>query len=778
MTKGIKVEIVLLPIVFLFALVFQWKFWPPLKDKKERELKRIAALTEDHERQALDTGRAFNMTYEKDLAAWEAKNKDPERKKPDVNQRQVDPPTPSKAGRKLHSAKEFIMDKLKPDVLVSVTSDVREQHHDKVSPVESHKSNVKAALDTSQTQYSIPLGETLPVRERVTEGEDMKQAEEEGRLIDPPSLIPILERLKNIKVLNEDGEEIEYTLRPISKRPPLILPQTEHECDTPLDEVNNVNMSPINPSPLPLIDRTSPLNLAPDLEDTEEQPVFDHEGGKTESSRHLDELHGDEECVPTTTRLSQEDLSEWKRHITHDPNVEDRNADGEHPALEIQEDTNTPLQYAHLRPTSDVLDTQKRVESFTQFPKFTAVEWQGSEEVISRTHEWSKTLNDAEPNSRVSSIRSQNAKDETSLWAGFEGTHPTKGSAERLEEHDVAASPPQRYILSRSSALKVNKRRSRPDSGIESQTAIQPTPVKSSRVSKRNASLPVLNTGSTLLDTAVTRKEQKKKQRSLSSNFLLEESQGLVARRNFGSHGKLEEPSLYNVESTDLDDITLSQVRKTIHTRGASNSQVSSISSRGHRTSSSVGCQSPGVTTARTTPTVSSPVIMTANSAPNYPHFVQAAPPLRSPYPMPPYEGLQPSPLPHPAPPYWYSTTGAFTPGHPYANDAMLPTTFQCDDPPIAQRMSVPVRPSLMDRVTFDEELKQKRTNEQLEAQRRGVADEAAKKARRERARRRQTLEITERMGKGELEKVHQEHLRKMQREATKNLERQNNQHY
>jgi hypothetical protein len=778
MTKGIIVEIVLVPIVFLFALVIQWKFWTPLKDQRERELKRIAALTEDQERQALDTGRAFNMTYEKDLAAWEAKNKDPERKKPDVNQRQVDAPSPSKAGRKLHSAKEFIMDKLKPDVRVSVTSDIREQHHDKISPVEAHKSNAKTALDTSKTQHPVPLGETLPVQEKATEAENVEQAEEEGQLIGPPSLIPILERLKNIKVLNGDGEEIEYTLRPISKRPPLILPQTEYEVDTPLDEVANVNMSSINPSPLPLVDRTNPLNLAPDVEDTKEQPVFGHEGGKNESSHYLDELHGDEECVPTTTRLSQEDLSEWKRHITQEPNVEEQNADGQHPALETQEDMNTPLQYAHLGPTSEVLDTKKRVESFTQFPKFTAIEWQGSEEVISRTHEWSKTLSDAEPNSRVSSIRSHDAKDETSLWAGFEGTHPTKGSAERLEEHDVAASPPQRYVLSRSSALKVNKRRSRPDSGIESQTAIQPTPVKSSRVSKRNASLPVLNTGSTLLDTAVTRKEQKKKQRSLSSNFLVEESQGTVARRNFGSHGKIEEPSLCDVESTDLDDITLSQVRRTIHTRGASNSQVSSISSRGHRTSSSVGCQSPGVTTARTTPTVSSPVITTTNSASNFPHFVQAAPPLRTPYPMPPYEGFQPSPAPHPAPPYWYSKTGAFTPGHPYANDAMLPTTFQCDNPPIAQRMSAPVVPSLMDRVTFDEELKQKRTNEQLEAQRRGVADEAAKRARRERARRRQTLEITERMGKGELEKVHQEHLRKMQREATKNLERQNNQHY
>jgi hypothetical protein len=761
--------------VFFFAVAVQFKFWKPLRAKKESDAVRIAQLTDDQERQALETGHIFVMVTEKERAAWEEKHKEPEEKKPGVSQEQVDPPFLSKVMRKAHGAKDFIMDRFKPDHRrVLIPKDTREQHHGEISPIKAHGNSGKAVLDTPRTKRPVALTETLVEEEREAE----EQVDEEQERRGHTSAIPVFAGYmvdEQDRMVNEDGEEVEYTLRPTSKPPPFILPQTDDECDTPLDETNDVNMRSTSPLPPALAERISALNLASDMENTEPQSVYDHVGGENGNSRHLDRLHKDEAFVPTAVRMSQEDLSEWNRHITHEPNVDEENAAEGRSAL------GTELQYAHLRSKGKAPATDDRVKSFTQFPELVPVKSQGREEVMSRTHEWSKTLNDAEPITRASSIQQY----DLSLWQGFEGTHPTKGSAERLEEYELAASQPQPCVLSRSSAVKETKRRSRPISASEGNTAILPTPVRSARVSKRNASLPVLNTGSTLLETAATRNEHKKNQKSLSRTFTMEETQGAVARREFGSYSKWEDSSSIAVESTDLDEITLSQARQALHMRKASNSQVSSISSHGHRASSSVSGQSPIHSTARTTPILPSP-------PPSVPPFVMVAHPLKSPYPVPPCGGPQST-----VPPLWMSN-GALSPTRPsssrYSVASSIPHTNssaaaiphtnspsaaipQTNGPPAIphRRFSAPVdapppepKATLMNRVEFDEEFRKQEAKNLLITQRRGIAD-ATKARQREKVQRRRTLEASSMMRAGQFDDAHREAIRKMQRQAEQN---------
>lgn len=755
-----KAEIAFIPIVFALALVIQYKTWKVVRARKEREAATIAALREDQEKQALDVGRALKMATDRDLAAWEARNKDSELKIPDVNQKPVDPPSlASRAGQKFHSAKDSFLNKLKPDhsVLVPVTSDAQHQHDDEISTAGARKVVPAAGLDTSQSKDPVVVSEGIPAVE-----------EEEFRI--PPSVIPILERLMatNRRSLNEDDEEIRYTLRPTSKRPPPILPQIDFEVGTPWDEIEDANMRSISPSSPGLAERFSFSNSALGVEDTKEQP------------RDIEGSHEDEN-VPTVITLSEEDLSEWEQHMTGKPDVDERNATAEHSALENLDSTIETLQYAHNRPTSEIPGVTEGVKSSLHIPELAAFETHGQEEVMSRTQEWSKTLTDAEPNPRASSMHSYEAKDEPSLWKGFEGTYATKSSAERLEEDDVVASQPQQHILSRASAIK---RRSRDAPDFDGNTAILPMPVKSARVSKHNLSLPALDTGATLLATAATRKAEQKKQRSVSVNFSNEENQGVVARRNFGSHGKFASSSSDLVESTDLDEITLSQARRALHTRATSNSQGSSIYSHGPYTSSSMSGQSPDATTARTTPIVSSPVYVSPTTSPTgsspaqaCPPFVMVAPPLRNPYPLPPCETLQPS-----SPPYWYSN-GAFSPGHQFAPEGVnnQATTSQEDDADfrLPQRMSAPGPiPTLMARVEFDEHSRRKNAEKQVLEQRRGIAAEAAKAKQREKQRRRRTLEIEEKMRAGQLDQQHKDLISKMQRQAMRNIEKQENKYY
>ncbi|KAH0353512.1 hypothetical protein KCU83_g3058, partial [Aureobasidium melanogenum] len=697
LTRGIKAEIGMIPVLFALAMVFQGKLFKPIRKQKETQAAVDAELREEHERKELDTGRAIQEDVYRERAVWEERYRESEKKKPDVEQRQVYPPPPSKTGHKLHNAASFILDKFKPDTRNLATTKDREQHPDEIRPVETSIESTEAATNDSQT-----------------------------RRPQSPRRYP--------------------SLRPTSCPPPPIVPQTDYECDTSSDG------------------RVSSLELALDMEDHARHVVPDRDAAEIESSIQLSNQHENEENSLATIKLSQPNLSDCEQHTTQQP-FEEGETNEQHQPPPDKEDTNEPLQYAHLEPKKlDLGEVLNDHESSTYVSAFAAV---NRDEIMNRTREWRKTVVQTELNSRPSSTYSYDANNEPSAWSEFEGIHTTDNTYQRLEGQETAGPQPLQHDLSRGSATEKNKRRSRRVSVIEGKTAILPAPVKSARVKKRNSSLPMLNTESTLLDDRTTIAQHRKKQVSLTNNFLGNETQGEVARRNFGSHGKFTDGNYNNVESTDLDEITLSQARAALHARSVSNSQVSTISSHPPRASSSVGCQSPATTTARTTPTASSPVN-------NCPPFMMVAYPLRNPYPIPPCETIQPI-----APPYRYSSGISNPDGRFTSSDVKNPATaIQNNDsrtPRTPRRSSAPVpfpaaQPTLIHRMGFDEN-KNKQTGETLRnTQRRGTAD-AAENRQRSEARRRRNLEAEHMMRHGYLDIAHAEAMRKIQREANKNCQ-------
>ncbi|KAG9640198.1 hypothetical protein KCU64_g13057, partial [Aureobasidium melanogenum] len=687
----------MIPVLFALAMVFQGKLFKPIRKQKESQAAVDAELREEHERKELDTGRAIQEDVYRERAVWEERYRESEKKKPDVEQRQVYPPPPSKTGHKLHNAASFILDKFKPDTRNSATTKDREQHPDEIRPVETSIESTEAATNDSQT-----------------------------RRPQSPRRYP--------------------SLRPTSCPPPPIVPQTDYECDTSSDG------------------RVSSLELALDMEDHARHVVPDQDAAEIESSIQLSNQHENEENSLATIKLSQPNLSNCEQHTTQQP-FEEGETNEQHQPPPDKEDTNEPLQYAHLEPKKlDLGEVLNDHESSAYVSAFAAV---NRDEIMNRTREWRKTVVQTELNSRPSSTYSYDANNEPSAWSEFEGIHTTDNTYQRLGGQETAGPQPLQHDLSRGSAIEKNKRRSRRVSVIEGKTAILPAPVKSARVKKRNSSLPMLNTGSTLLEDRTTIAQHRKKQVSLTNNFLGNETQGEVARRNFGSHGKFTDGNYNNVESTDLDEITLSQARAALHARSVSNSQVSTISSHPPRASSSVGCQSPATTTARTTPTASSPVN-------NCPPFMMVAYPLRNPYPIPPCETIQPI-----APPYRYSS-GISNPDGKFTSSGVKnpATAIQNNDswtPRTPRRSSAPVpfpaaQPTLIHRMGFDEN-KNKQTGETLRnTQRRGTAD-AAENRQRSEARRRRNLEAEHMMRHGYLDIAHAEAMRKIQREANKNCQ-------
>ncbi|KAK6008827.1 hypothetical protein QM012_000730 [Aureobasidium pullulans] len=686
LTRGIKAEIGMIPVLFALALVFQGKFWKPIRARKERQAAAEAELEEEKERRELETGRGVQEDVGKELALWERRYREPEKKKPEVEQRQVEPPSPTRTDRKLHSATSFILNKLKPDTR-AVAIATSQQHLDEIRPVGTAMESTQAITNDAQTRR-------------------------------PPS------------------PRRYPSLRPTSYPPPPIVPQTDYEFDADSDGAENRAWD----------------------------SIADQDAADIGSSIQLSERHENEENSPTSIKLSQQDLSDWKQHLTQQA-LDEHEANGKHLPFSNQEDVNEPLQYAHTRSNDLVVDEGSKNrgldEPSADVSQNAAARWRQREEAKHSVDEWRKTLKQPELNSKPASVRSHDAKDEPSLWTGFEGTHTSDGASNHVEGHERAASQPLQHGLSRAGALKQDKRKSRRLSDNEGKTAILPTPVKSARVNERNSSLPMLDTGSTLLDNRTTIAEQRNKQASLTNNFLSDETQGVVARKNFGSHGRFVDGKPNIVESTDLDEITLSQVRATLHARSMSNSQSSTNSSHPRRASSSVGCQSPDITTARTTPTVSSPVQ-------NYPPFMMVAHPLRSPYPMPPCETVQPT-----TPAYRHSS-GTSNPSAVHSpaavarnNDLWTPRT--------PRRSSVPApfpeaQPTLIHRMNFDENMKRQNEENLRNAQRRGTAEAAENKKRLD-ARRHVALRAETMMRSGQLDIRHQEAMRKIQRAIEKNCQ-------
>lgn len=692
----------MIPVLCALALVFQGKFFKSIRAQKETQAAAEAEFREQKEREELEHGRTFQEQTDRERAVWEKRYREPEKKKPDVEQRQVDPSSPSRADHKLRSAASLVLDKLKPDTRTAATTE-RRQQHDEICPVEASGECVEMAIDNTQTRRP-----KLPRRY--------------------PSL------------------------RPTSYPPPPLVLQTDYECDTSSGE------------------RVSSLGLAVDIVDRARHVVPDRAPVEVDSSIQLGEQREYEENSATATRLSQHDQSNSEQHITQQT-LDENEAKEQHRPRSNQEDRNESLQYAHLRPKSLVVghisydyDHQRS----THNSELTTTKWQQLEETRNRTDEWRNTLTQVELNSRPPSIHPYEETDEPSVWSGFEGTHTTDVTSERLESQEIAAPQPLQHKSSRVGALKQNERMSRRFSDIEGKTAILPTPAKSARVKERNSSLPMLDTGSTLLDNRTTTAQQITKQVSLTNNFLNDETKGAVARMNFGSHGKFADGGSPNhVESTDLDEITLSQARATLHARSVSNSQVSTVSSYAPRASSSVGCQSPVITTARTTPTVSSPVH-------NYPPFAMVAHPLRNPYPMPPCEPFQAT-----ASPYRHSGGVIGQNGASTLTGINDPATgIQNNDSwtsrtPRRSSAQVPfpaAHPTLIHRMEFDENLKRQNEENLRKAQKRGTA-EAAENKRRLDAQRRIALKAEHSMRRGHLDIAHQEAMRKMQRQVNKNCQ-------
>lgn len=683
-------------------MVFQGKFFKPIRAQKEIQAAAEAEFREEKEREELEHGRTFQEQTDRERAVWEKRYREPEKKKPNVEQRQLDPPSPSKTDRKLHSATSFILDKLKPDTRAAATTE-RRQQHDEILPVEASEENAELTIDNTQT-----------------------------RRPKSPRRYP--------------------SLRPTSYPPKPCVPQTDDECDTSSDG------------------RVSSLGLAVDMDDPARHAVPDQAPAEVESSVQLSDQREYKENTPTVIRLSQQDPSNSEQHITQ-RSLDEDGAQEQYLPPSDQEDLNEPLQYAHLRPESLVLGqvpNDHGHQHSTHNSELTTTKWQQQEETRNRTDEWRNTLTQIELNSRPPSIHPYEENDEPSVWSGFEGTHATDVTSERSEGQEVVAPQPLRHDLSRAGALKQNKRRSRRLSDTDGKTAILPKPVKSARVNERNSSLPMLDTGATLLDNRTTITEQKKKRVFLTNNFLNDESQGAVARRNFGSHGKSADGGSPNhVESTDLDEITLSQARAALHARSVSTSQVSTNSSHLPRASSSVDCQSPVITTARTTPTVSSPVH-------NYPPFAMVAHPLRKAYPMPPCDPFEPTASPYRHSGGVFGQNGTFTLTG-VNNPATVIQNNNSSTPRTPRRSSAPApfpaaQPTLIHRMEFDENLKRQNEENLRKAQRRGTA-EAAENKRRLDAQRRVALRAENSMRRGHLDIAHQEAMRKMQRQVNKNCQ-------
>ncbi|KAH0373109.1 hypothetical protein KCU65_g745, partial [Aureobasidium melanogenum] len=690
LTRGTKAEIGMIPVLFALAMVFQGKLFKPIRRRKEEEAAAVAESREKDEKEELDTGRAVQENVDRERAAWEERYREPEKKKPDVEQRQVYPPSPSKPGHRVHSAASFILDKLKPDTRNSATINDRGQHPDEIRPVETSIENTEAATDNAQTQCS-----------------------------QPPRRYP--------------------SLRPTSYPPPPIVPQMDDDCDISSDV----------------------------MEDDARHMEPDQDAAGTEFSIQPSNQHKDEENIPAANKLSQENLFGGEQQRTQKA-LEEEETNEQHQLSPDQEETNEPLQYAHHGPKKlylgEVPNDHGHDGPLTHLSGFATVT---REEIANRTREWRTKVVQTELDSRPSSANSYDANNEPSVWSGFEGTHTADDTSERLENQETAVPQPLQHGLSRGSAIKQNKRRSRRASAIDGKAAMLPPPVKSAKVKERNSSLPMLNTAPTLLDDRTAIAQQRDRQVSLTNNFVSDETQGVVARRNFGSHGKFAHGNSNNVESTDLNEATLSQVRATLHARSMSNSQVSTISSHPPHDSSSVGCRSPANTTARTTPIASSPAY-------NCPPFMMVAPPLRGPYPIPLCESFQPT-----VPPYLYPS-GVFNPNVNLTFSGMNnpATATQNNDlwvPPTSRRSSIPApfavdKPTLMHRAGFDED-KKRQTGETLrDTQRRGTADAAEKKKRQD-ARRRTLLQAENSMAYGHLDDAHKEAMRKLQREVNKNCQ-------
>ncbi|KAI5200002.1 hypothetical protein E4T38_06699 [Aureobasidium subglaciale] len=694
MTRLIKVEIGLVPVLFLLGLLSQIKFYIPIRARKQREAIEAAQLREIEEQRDAETSREFHTKNQKRLNDWEKRHA--EKKKPGVELTQISPVSPLKQSRR---ARAFA--KITPKSLTrtrGVTTEMQ-QRDDEILPVEASRDDPDAVV---QPQHpSSPHGFR--------------------------------------------------SLRPKSFPPPPIVSQSDGESRSSSDGIDYVNVGSESPR-LPYFgDRVSSLGLPLDLEDAEvnmASELPDFENGASAASQRS---RKDEDPEPAVTQVFAQNSGFEQDALQNShagqADVSKQPLNQEMIAEVPQDSTNVPQ---GLGATDSTGSLGRAV-----FSKLSAMEAQKEGDIMERTSEWRKTLALAQRAS-LSTIG-----DEPSLWFGFEGTHAAEIDAEQLDGQGLVISNQPQHVLARTGARKRPK--SQRASIVDDTPAILPTAIESARVRERNSTLPMLETGSSLLDRLTTTSTQKTRVSALVADVHVAQEESGVERR----FSKL--PKELARQSPDSDDMTLAQKRKSlIDARRMSASQVSTEMSYAPRASSSMDCQSPAHTTARTTPATSSPSRPYAQ-----PVFAKVAHPLRGAYPMPPCEPFHPLTSAAKGT-QWRESIGPSTydgmMNHAYLEDKPAPAIQKngIRSPPVPRRQSVPVHgasvKTLFNQIEQAEVERHRGTDPISATQMKTSADAARDRSKLEK--RRRSMQATEMMMGPRGQEIHQAHMRKMQRQA------------
>ncbi|KAI5276792.1 hypothetical protein E4T47_00514 [Aureobasidium subglaciale] len=698
MTRLIKVEIGLIPVLFLLGLLSQIKFYIPIRARKRREAIEAAQMREIEEQGDAETSREFHTKNQKRLSDWEKRHA--ENKKPGVELTQISPVSPLKPScPKSRRAKAFAKITPKSLTRTRVVATEMQQRDDEILPVEASREDPDAIVQPRH----------------------------------PPS---------------PHGFR---SLRPKSYPPPPIVSQSDGESRSSSDGIDYVNVGSESPRLPCLGDRVSSLGLPLDLEDAEVNmasnlPDFEN-GASAASQRSLK----DEDPEPAATQVLAQDSGIEQDAL---PNSHAGQADvskqplSQETIAEVPQDSTNVTQ--GLRATDSTGSLGRAV-----FSKLSAMEAQNGTDIMERTSEWRKTLALAQRAS-ISTIG-----DEPSLWFGFEGTHAAEINAEQPDGQGSVISNQPQHVLARTGARKRPK--SQRASIVDDTPAILPTAIESARVRERNSTLPMLDTGSSLLDRLITTPAQKTRVSALVADVHAAQEESGVERR----FSKL--PKELARQSPDSDDMTLAQKRKSlIDARRMSASQVSTDMSYVPRPSSSMGCQSPAHTTARTTPAASSPSRPYAQ-----PVFAKVAHPLRGAYPMPPCEPFHPLTSSAKGTQWRESIGPSIYDGmmnHAYLEDQPAPAIQKngIRSPPVPRRQSIPVHGASV-KTLFNQieqaEVERHRGLDTISAtQMKTSADTARDRSKLEK--RRRSMQATEMMMGPRGQEIHQAHMRKMQRQA------------
>ncbi|KAI5207121.1 hypothetical protein E4T39_02123 [Aureobasidium subglaciale] len=468
-TRLIKVEIGLIPVLFVLGLLLQIKFYIPIRARKQREAIETAQLREIEEQRDAETNKEFHAKNQKRLSDWEQKHA--EKKKPDVELTQVSPVSPLKSSRReSRRAKAFAKITPKSSARTQLITPEMQQRNDEILPVEAPRDD--PGVDAQPQHLSSPHGFR--------------------------------------------------SLRPKSYPPPPIVSQSDEESRPSSDGIDYVNVGSESPRSPCLRERVSSLGLPLDLEDAEGDAASNLTDVENVVSADPHRSLKDEDPESVATRLFAQDSgceqdAMQRSHVGQaDVSKQPLNLDGQEAIVDLPQDsTNVPQ---GLKTTDNPGSLGRAV-----FSKLSAMEAQSGTDIMERTSEWRQTLALAQRAS-VSTIG-----DEPSLWFGFEGTHTADDTAEQLDRRDLIMSNQPQHILARAGARKRPK--SQRASIVDDTPAILPAAVESARVRERNSALPMLDTGASLMDRLATTPTHKARVSALVADVHAAQDESGVERR-------------------------------------------------------------------------------------------------------------------------------------------------------------------------------------------------------------------------------------------------------